>query len=168
MKAKDIKVGGEYYTYVSGQRILVRVVRDRGRPGPYQRGRYQVERVDNNKLLTKWRSSQALHPTGEGYWPSMTEKQEDLGLGQANGEYERPDKDELAESAVIADAAGGDRYNLFVEGRAVARQVNWDKAVKAANVWMNRNKYWPNFYHVNERGNIDLLDNQGRIITSWV
>lgn len=81
MRAKDIKEGGEYYTYVSGERVKVRVIHDRGKPGPYQRGRYQVERVDNGKRLSKWRSPQALHPAPTGPWPGMTQKQEMLEEG---------------------------------------------------------------------------------------
>lgn len=165
MKAKDIKVGGEYFTYVSGERVLVRVVYDRKKPPYLHRGRYQVERVDNNKLLTKWRSPQALHPVSEGYWPSMTEKQEDLG--QANGEYECPDRDELQEAVVIRDARGGG-YDVIASRNVIIKSTGWDRALKEASIWMKRNRYWPNIYYINERGNVDLLDKNGQVITNWV
>lgn len=165
MRAKDIKVGGEYYTYVSGERVLVRVVYDRKKAPSYGRGRYQVERVDNGKLLTKWRSPQALHPTGEGPWPGMTEKQETLD--QAEGEYEYPSQDELYESVIIQDARGG-KYNVITEGKIIFRNINWDKAVRDVRKWMDRNKYWPDIYYINERGNVDLLNEKGEIIQSWV
>jgi len=83
MKARDIKVGGIYLTYVSGERVRVRVIHDRKKLQKWERGRYQVERVDNGKVLKKWRSAQALHPV-ESYreaWPSMTEKQESISPG---------------------------------------------------------------------------------------
>jgi hypothetical protein len=170
MKAKDIQRGGQYYTYVGDERVRVRVVYVRDKVS-FRTGRktgteYQVERVDNGKLLPKWRTAAALHPAREGPWPGVMQKQEDLGRA-VNGEYERPGVEELQEAIVIADAKGS-RYNLFVEGKAIAREVGWSDAVRVAHTWMNRNNYWPNVYHVNERGNIDLLDNKGNIVHSWV
>jgi hypothetical protein len=31
-----------------------------------------------------------------------------------------------------------------------------------------RRKFWPNYYHVNDHGNVSLWDSAGREITSWV
>ena len=36
---------------------------------------------------------------------------------------------------------------------------------------MNKDKFWPNVWHVNERGNVDLLAigyNGAKIVKSWV
>lgn len=77
MRAKDIVKGGEYWTKVGDQRVKVRVVMVRkGGAGIGRMGKYQVERVDNNQLLPKWRSPQALHPVGEGPWPGAMQRQE--------------------------------------------------------------------------------------------
>jgi len=87
MRAKDIHVGGEYWTKIGGQRVKVRVVMTRkGGVGIGRMGKFQVERVDNGQLLPKWRSAQALHPTGEGPWPGMMEKQEYSGFDGADDE----------------------------------------------------------------------------------
>ena len=81
MRSQDIREGGRYYTTVSGNRVEVEVVQDRGGRGR----RYLVRRVDNGRMLAeKLRSAQALHPAGGGDWPGMTERQERIdGLGTA-------------------------------------------------------------------------------------
>lgn len=77
MRAKNIEKGGEYWTKVGEERVKVRVVSiRRGGAGVGRMRKYQVERVDNNQLLPKWRSPQALHPTGRGEWPGAMQKQE--------------------------------------------------------------------------------------------
>lgn len=85
MRAKDIHVGGEYWTKVGEERVKVRVVMTRkGGAGIGRMGKFQVERVDNGNLLPKWRSAQALHPVGEGPWPGVMQKQEYPGLGETD------------------------------------------------------------------------------------
>ncbi len=74
MKARDISIGAQLYTIVSGEKVFVEVVSDTGARGR----RYIVKRVDNGKYLPKSRSAAALHPTATGYWPGMTEKQETI------------------------------------------------------------------------------------------
>ena len=89
MRAKDIEVGGIYWTKVGDQRVKVRVVMTRkGGVGIGKMGKFQVERVDNGQLLPKWRSAQALHPTGEGPWPGVMQRQEYPGFEGAEGARE--------------------------------------------------------------------------------
>ena len=59
MLVKDIRVGGEYWTYVSQEKVKVRVVYDYGKRGK----RYTVRRVDNGETLKALRSPGALHMT---------------------------------------------------------------------------------------------------------
>lgn len=80
MRQKQVKVGGRYWTNVSGQRVEVEVVQER-RDSWSNRTKFLVRRVDNGQLLPKARSPSALHPRGDTYWPGMTEKQELEGVG---------------------------------------------------------------------------------------
>jgi len=41
-------------------------------------------------------------------------------------------------------------------------------AREAVRLECQRQKFWPNCYHVNDHGNVSLLDSAGREITSWV
>jgi hypothetical protein len=87
-------------------------------------------------------------------------------------------KSELESGFVIGDARGG--YALSVEGRyldTIPHEVpvrgrfgraseetlsGWDVALRTALQWMEDKQYWPNLFHVNERGNVDLLDSSHR------
>lgn len=71
MKKKDVKVGGEYLTNVSGSLVRVRVIRavpprlkfgggvQCGESGP---SRFRVARVDNGTELPKPRTAAGLYP----------------------------------------------------------------------------------------------------------
>lgn len=78
-----------------------------------------------------------------------------------------PGEEELYDSIVITDRRGGG-YDVVHAGRTIEQVVEWDDAVSEANIWMDKNRYWPNLYYINERGNVDLLDKDGKIIKSWV
>ena len=67
---------------------------------------------------------------------------------------------------VIQDSRRG--YEVSCEGAYIGEFRDWDDAWDAAQEWMKDNKYWPNIYHVNERGNVTLLDAKGDEIDSWV
>jgi hypothetical protein len=41
-------------------------------------------------------------------------------------------------------------------------------ALEAVRWECQRQKFWPNCYHVNDHGNVSLWDSAGREITSWV
>jgi hypothetical protein len=163
MRTKDIRVGNVYYVNVGGRRVEVRVLRDRGGRGR----RYQVERTDNGQVLPSLRAGSAIHKDKVGYWPGIMEPRKHLE-GTVNGEYEQPSEEELREDAVVISDQRGRGYTVMVGREAVARVADWDEAVRAANAWMKRNQYWPNLYYINERGNIDLLDQNGNILASWV
>lgn len=71
MRAKDIEIGTVCYANVSGSRVEVEVIGDRGCRGR----RYYLKRTDNNTVLTALRSSTALHATRGGYWAGISEPQ---------------------------------------------------------------------------------------------
>lgn len=64
MLQKDIAIGGEYLTRVSGALVRVRVLRVDDRPdwlSGRAQTRYVVARVDTGKALDKHRHASALH-----------------------------------------------------------------------------------------------------------
>ena len=66
MKIDDVKIGGEYWTRVSGSRVRVRAVaiveREIGWRTGRAAGRVNVARADNGLALPKSRSAAALEP----------------------------------------------------------------------------------------------------------
>jgi hypothetical protein len=83
------------------------------------------------------------------------------------------EQEELETNAVVQETRGG--YELIIDGKLIEKFTSkkYDSPLEAAfqyaRMWMNKNKYWPNLYFVNERGNVDLIDHQtGKIIRGWV
>ena len=75
MLQKHIKVGGRYWTKVSGERVEVEIVQER--IDPYTgRTKFLVRRIDTGALLPKARSPAAIHRSGDAAWPGMTERQD--------------------------------------------------------------------------------------------
>jgi hypothetical protein len=85
-------------------------------------------------------------------------------------EYTYPDEDELRQSVVISDEPMRSKwaYSVACEGKIIDHASEWDEAVQIAIDYMDREKYWPNLYHINDHGNISLLDKDGNEITGWV
>lgn len=75
---------------------------------------------------------------------------------------ERPEYEDM----VIEDARGG--YTVTCEGKLIDTCVEWDDALEAARRWMKRQGYYPDLYYINDHGNVDLLDDKGEILESWV
>lgn len=85
---------------------------------------------------------------------------------------EPPTQDDLNNNAVIYEVRRG--YALVIDGKTIEEfttrqhEVPQDAAFQYARAWMDKNKYWPNLYFVNERGNIELMDHQtGAFIRGW-
>jgi hypothetical protein len=88
-------------------------------------------------------------------------------------EEEGFEQEELENNAVIQETRGG--YELVIDGKLIEKFTSkkhdspLEAAFRYARLWMNKHKYWPNLYLVNERGNVDLIDHQtGKIIRGWV
>lgn len=45
---------------------------------------------------------------------------------------------------------------------------SWERALQAVNKEMERQCFYPNIYHINDHGNVSLLDQKGNSIQSWV
>jgi hypothetical protein len=77
-----------------------------------------------------------------------------------------PDDDDLRNNIVIQMARQG--YDLGIEGTYVSTHVDVEDALRAAKEWGEENNIYLDIYYINERGNVDLVDEDGNIIQSWV
>jgi len=73
---------------------------------------------------------------------------------------------EMESGVVISDSRGG--YALSAEGKHLDDFSDFGDALEAANDWMDEHNYWPNLYHVNDHGNVDLIDKDGNILNARV
>lgn len=78
---------------------------------------------------------------------------------------------ETGECAVFSDRGSGPT-TVTLNGKLlghVGREFDsWEDALASVNAAMEEQKYWPNIYHVNDHGNVSLLNNKGEIIRAWV
>ena len=70
------------------------------------------------------------------------------------------------ECALISDARGSNYAASFCGKRLLVG--DWDACLAALNAEMERQQFWPNLFHINDRGNLSLLDSRGHTIESWV
>jgi hypothetical protein len=63
---------------------------------------------------------------------------------------------ELQEGAAIQDARGGG-YDVSFSGRYVDHAREFSEALLIVLQKMDKDKYYPNVFYVNDRGNVDLL-----------
>jgi hypothetical protein len=73
----------------------------------------------------------------------------------------------MEQGVVIQDARRGG-YDVGAEGSHYRHASDFDHALSIARDWMDRTGVYPNLFYVNERGNVDLLDERGNILQSWV
>jgi hypothetical protein len=59
-------------------------------------------------------------------------------------------------------------YTVTFSGSLLGRVPTMKAALAVANDRMEQASYYPNLFYVNERGNVDLLSQTGRILRSWV
>lgn len=135
MKQKDIKVGGVYWTRVSGEMLQVKVLSivDRS-TGLRAKTRFLVQRLDNGRVLTKHRSSSALHETKHPGYASVTtiptplakeaEENEDFRRVLMANERRTPSEEAFNKLYMFSgdDRDLCDRWNAFVKAnRSTAR-----------------------------------------------
>lgn len=63
---------------------------------------------------------------------------------------------EVETGLVIGDSRGGG-YRVTLDGKFVDSARDFDEALVIGLEAMERAKYYPNVFYVNERGNVDLL-----------
>jgi hypothetical protein len=103
----------------------------------------------------------------EGQIPSWVKKDlKKLGIRTASKVAGKPDRFDLEDAAVIQEARRG--YDAALAGDRIGNFDGVEEALKALVREMNRSKYWPEIYSINERGNVDLIDQRGKILKSWV
>lgn len=81
-------------------------------------------------------------------------------------QYEYPDENEMMEAAVISDVRG--RYNVQLASKFLGTFDDFGEAIEAVNHKMDQDRVWANVYHVNDHGNIDLVNQDGEVLASWV
>jgi hypothetical protein len=74
---------------------------------------------------------------------------------------------ELSSGLIIGDARSGG-YSVTLDGGFVGSKSDFDAALVLGLEAMERAKYWPNVFHVNERGNVNLLAVRPRIVKGKV
>lgn len=86
---------------------------------------------------------------------------------------------EMREGYVIGDARQGG-YSVSLEGKYLGHGDDFDDALVFILKHMEKNKFWPNVFYVNDHGNTDLLSLKpkmrkgaivgatSKIIQSWV
>jgi hypothetical protein len=68
---------------------------------------------------------------------------------------------------VIQDTPQG--YTAGCDGTSVVGGcVEWDDVWAAVKEWMDEHSYYPDIYHVNDHGNVSLLDADGNEVRGWV
>ena len=74
-------------------------------------------------------------------------------------------------NAVIQECMQGisSYFEISVEGVSLGMSFDSiEEALAYLNSWMESEKYWPDIYYCNYRGNTDLIDKDGNILESWV
>ncbi len=100
--------------------------------------------------------------------PYDDDEPEGEGEGEGEGDDEDPFSDEeMHEGYVIQDSRRGG-YDVAQSNKLVGHYADTDEAIKAIIKRMEKEKFFPNIYYVNDHGNVDLLDKDGKIIESRV
>jgi hypothetical protein len=120
-----------------------------------------------------------VHPNGEitllhgSVKATKRARAENLGIRVAHGTKPNPVEPddgnldtEMETGALISESRDG--YALAVEQEYITSADSVDESLEILRDWMQRNKYYPNVYFVNERGNVKQLDvATGKTIRSW-
>jgi hypothetical protein len=88
-------------------------------------------------------------------------------------EEEEPEEDafsdeQMAEGYVLSDAKRRSGYDVTHEHKHFGYYKYREDAFEAIDQAMKRENFYPNIYYVNDHGNVDLLDSDGKIIESRV
>jgi hypothetical protein len=88
-------------------------------------------------------------------------------------EEEEPEEDafsdeQMAEGYVLSDAKRRSGYDVTHEHKHFGYYKYREDAFEAIDQAMKREKFYPNIYYVNDHGNVDLLDSDGKVIESRV
>ena len=75
--------------------------------------------------------------------------------------------EEMRSGYVISDSRGGG-YDVVHEHHHVGHYRSMENALEEIDVYMEKDKFYPNIYYVNDHGNVDLLDKDGNVIESRV
>jgi len=106
---------------------------------------------DDRKAQSEWEAIEA---------DTAEEEEEDEDEDDEEEEEEEDDDfdldGEMKEGLVIGDARGG-KYSVSLEGKSLGTFSDFDEALLAGIQKANDANFFPNVFHVNDHGNVDLL-----------
>jgi hypothetical protein len=103
-----------------------------------------------------------------GQIASDDELRGDEGEGGVDEAYQTMLNDlETGECAIFDDSRSGPTVVRF-NGQELGRFSDFNEGLAAVNAAMEAAQFWPNIYHVNDHGNVSLLDKSGNSIKDWV
>jgi hypothetical protein len=99
----------------------------------------------------------------------------EIGSGEDEDEPEGEEQEDeedfdegMEDGYIISDVRSGSGVIVTQANKRVGKYKDKDEALDAIDERMEKEKFYPNIYYVNERGNTDLIDVNGKIIESRV
>jgi hypothetical protein len=126
-------------------------------------GHYGWNELDEYRLVLDKHEVESRYETeiGSGDEPDEPE-------GEDTEEGDDPFSDEeMREGYVISDAKRGG-YDVSLQRRHMKHFADKDEALDYISEHMEKEQVFPNIYYVNDHGNVDLLDEDGKILESRV
>jgi hypothetical protein len=127
---------------------------------------------DNRRFDSKALARDLIEQAKEHFAQGDDEDEEEEEEDEEEEEFEEEEDDvfsdeEMAQGYVISDARGGG-YNVTHEHQHFEHYRSIENALEEINDEMEREKFYPNIYYVNDHGNVDLLDQDGNVVKSRV
>lgn len=107
--------------------------------------------------------------------PECIGMQKDIETGNDEAEAYQDAMSEIesGECAILSDRGSGPT-TVSLNGKILGRIgeeyefPDFESAIAAIKAAMDAQKFWPNIYHINDHGNVSLLDGNGNTVQGWV
>jgi len=117
----------------------------------------QPQHVKARKFVIAVLNGEVDAPFDESASRRQAQMDLDWDFGPGDEEFYEDGEDAMdPDDAYIQDAPRGG-YDITVEGKFLDHVVEWDDAVEVVKAWMDKNKFYPNIWHINDHGNADLV-----------
>jgi len=100
-------------------------------------------------------------------WTKIEEEFAEPDEDEPEEDDEAFSEEEMREGYVISDGRRGG-YDVAHSGRSAGHYSSVEDALDAISDKMEKDQFFPNIYFVNDHGNVDLIDANGKIIQSRV
>jgi hypothetical protein len=162
--------GGGWYGYVDIAPNTIDLIREIAEADGDQLTRDEEKLIGDSTAVILFERSDGI--VESDWYDRLTDAEEawDQIEREVHGEEDEEDvfsEEEMREGYVITDTRGR-HYEVSHQGRHFGVYDDMDEALEAIHEHMESEQYWPNVYHVNDHGNIDLLDASGNSIQSRV